>query len=302
MPWEVDYALLSFTQLSKAKYYINKEDKIFVDVTLNLSNYLIDWEKSLLPKSFFKEKFEQLQNLLDGYTCRFFIYEGDDLYGGLNSQKVSIEDHIDHYMVMNPDMYFDEKSIYYLIESSKAVTNKYVVITQEIPKLWDSSWDEISNKHFVNTPYSEWDKLTLHECTYILNQQEEEATLASTSAFKWAGWMDLYNKSMWEEIWEYHDDWNGYGACDNYTMMLGTLAKQCGVDICQYVLRGQVVQPYWANKGGIGFHEYYKNNISLKEIPNQRQQFDEKIPFYIKKGLDYILEKNNKQNIFKHLQ
>jgi hypothetical protein len=37
MPWELDYALLTFVQLKKSKYYINNEDKVYIDVTLNLS-------------------------------------------------------------------------------------------------------------------------------------------------------------------------------------------------------------------------------------------------------------------------
>ena len=50
MPWELDYALLSFTQLKKSKYYLEDSDKVYIDVTLNLSSYIIDWEKSKIAK------------------------------------------------------------------------------------------------------------------------------------------------------------------------------------------------------------------------------------------------------------
>ena len=40
MPWEIDYALLTFTQLKKSSYYLNKKDKVKIDTTLNLSDYL----------------------------------------------------------------------------------------------------------------------------------------------------------------------------------------------------------------------------------------------------------------------
>jgi hypothetical protein len=45
MPWDIDYALLWLTQLQKSSYYLNKEDEIVVDVRLNLTSYLIDWDK-----------------------------------------------------------------------------------------------------------------------------------------------------------------------------------------------------------------------------------------------------------------
>lgn len=292
MPWELDYALLSFLQLSKAKYHLGIEDKVFVDVTLNLSTYLIDWEKSLLPKAFFKEKFEQLQVLLEGYDCRFFLYEGDKLYGGLDSQKVATESHIDYYMIMNPDTYFNEKAIYYLVESSKIIPNRYFIITQEVPKLWDYSWDEISNKRFTDVAYDKWHELTLHECRYIVEQQGEEVELEPTASFKWAGWMDLYSKSMWEDFWTYHTDWEGYGACDLYTMVLASQAKSRGIDIQQYILRNQIVHPYWANSKLKGLHEYYKENIYLREVPNQRQEFDKKMQNYLERGLDNIINKS----------
>ena len=50
MPWEIDYALLTFSQLKKSSYHLNPEDKIYIDVGLNLSSYIINWEQSKLPK------------------------------------------------------------------------------------------------------------------------------------------------------------------------------------------------------------------------------------------------------------
>ena len=41
MPWELDYALLSFTQFKKSKYYLTEEDTIEINPVLNLSSYLI---------------------------------------------------------------------------------------------------------------------------------------------------------------------------------------------------------------------------------------------------------------------
>ena len=64
MPWEIDYALLSYTQLKKSKYYLSDDVEVIIDTHLNLSNYLIDWEKSVLPKSHFVTKYNDLAILL----------------------------------------------------------------------------------------------------------------------------------------------------------------------------------------------------------------------------------------------
>ena len=41
MPWEIDYALLTFTQLKKSKYHLPDNVNITIDSALNLSSYLM---------------------------------------------------------------------------------------------------------------------------------------------------------------------------------------------------------------------------------------------------------------------
>ena len=293
MPWELDYALLSFTQLKKSKYYLNDNDKIYVDVTLNLSSYLINWGNSKIPKEFFIEKFESLQPLLKDYICRFKIYDGDKLYGGLNTQRESTEDHIDFYSVLNPDMYFNETLLSYLIESSKIIKNKFFIITPQIPKCWDLTWDVISNKHYLDVKYEDWNNLDAYDIRYFLKNNNEEISLSSINDFKFAGWFDIYSKEFWNNFFVGFDDWNGYGACDLYAITLSHFAKTQNLDIQQYVLENQIVCEY--EIGPLKYNnlsKYYKDMLVLNDIPNQREQFDAKINEYLNKGIKQLKEKN----------
>ena len=146
MPWEIDYSMLSFTQFKKSKYHLTEDDTIEVSACLNLSSYLIDWENSKLPKQFFIDKFNQLSKLLVDYKYTPKIYDGDELYGHLDFQRESVSKEVDFYINVCPDMYFSEYLLSYLISASKQAPNKYFVITPEINKLWDGTWDEISKK------------------------------------------------------------------------------------------------------------------------------------------------------------
>jgi hypothetical protein len=87
MPWELDYALLSFTQLKKSKYYLDGEDTIEINPSLNLSSYLVNWEKSKLSKDLLIDRFNQYLKLLNDYKVTAIIYEGDELYGHLDHQR-----------------------------------------------------------------------------------------------------------------------------------------------------------------------------------------------------------------------
>ena len=110
MPWEVDYALLSFTQFKKSKYYLNlDEDEIIFSIELNLSKKIFNWNKSKLPKQFFIDKYNQILKLLnEDYEVEGNIYEGPLLRGHLQHQREAIKPDIDFYISVCPDTYFSE--------------------------------------------------------------------------------------------------------------------------------------------------------------------------------------------------
>lgn len=292
MPWELDYALLSFTQLKKSKYYLDEKDKVYIDVTLNLSSYIINWEESRIPKDFFINKFKSLQPLLKDYICHFEIYNDNKLFGGLDSQLLSTENHIDGYTVLNPDIYFSENLLSLLIEGSKSVTNKYFTITPQIPKLWDNTWDVISHPKYNGISYKEWNTLDTYDVRYFNKYQIDEIRLTPTNTHKWAGWMDLYNKNSWNDFWVSHKDWTGYGPCDWYSMILSQYAKTKGVDFQQYILENQIVCEYEIGPlKDKNFSKYYKDMLVLNNIPNQREQFESRMQEYLQKGIQQLKDK-----------
>ena len=155
MPWEIDYALLSFSQLKKSKYHLPSDVNVEIETVLNLSSYIINWEESKLPKDFFIKKYNQISNLLIDYIHNKKTYEGEDLYGHLDFQRDSISSTTDFYLNICPDMYFSEHLLSLLIQSSQQIHNKYFVVTPEISKLWDFTWDEITNGKYQSIPYDQ---------------------------------------------------------------------------------------------------------------------------------------------------
>jgi hypothetical protein len=293
MPWELDYALLSFSQLKKSYYYLNKDDQIYIDVVLNLSSYIINWEETKIPKEFFIDKFKNLQSLLKDYTCKFTIFDQNTLYGGLDSQRASTEDYIDFYVILNPDIYFSETLLFHLIESSKLIKNKSFTVTPQIPKLWDYTWDIISHSYYKDLPYEEWDSLDVYDVRRFSKNLEEDIYLTPNDTHKWAGWMDLHDKNTWDWFWGSHQDWTGYGGCDFYAMQLSQYAKQQGVDFQQYILENQIICEYEIGPlKGNKLSSHYKNQIVMNEIPNQRKQFDEKMEGYLMNGVKMLKQKN----------
>ena len=292
MPWEIDYALLSFTQLKKSKYHLSEEDNVTIETVLNLSSYTINWGESKLPKEFFIEKYNQISTLLEGYTHIKHVYEGDQLYGHLDLQRECISPKIDFYLSICPDIYFSEHALSYLIEASKQIDNKYFTITTQISKVGDADWDEITNSKYVNIPYSDYLEVDIFDVMHNNRYNEEEKSLHPTKKSKWAGWFDLYNKALYEELCPSQEDWKGYGPWDLYSLILTNHLKSQGVDFQQYLIQGETIWMYpsgpLAKNGLNGFAQYYKDFLQLNPIPNQRQEFESKLNEYLQRTINQL--------------
>ena len=294
MPWEIDFALISFLQLKKSKYHIDPTVNIKITAVLNMSDYLINWDNTKLPKELFKQKFEDLGVLLKDYEYDPVIIEGPEQYGILEMQKNSYESDVDYYINITQDMYFSETLLSSLIEATKLVKNKYFVITPEIYKMWDHTWDEITNEKYIDIPYDQWDKADIFDIRHDLKTSDQEMYLYPTQRSKWAWWLDLYNKAFYEDFAPVQDDMKGYGAWDWYTLLLTEHAKSKGTDFQQYVLKGQTIYEYPIGPlKARGFTGYYKDYFDIKvNALDQRTVFESKMQQYLNHGIEQLKIKN----------
>jgi hypothetical protein len=294
MPWEIDYALLTFTQLKKSLYHISEDDNIEIVSVLNLSSYIINWEESKLPKEYFTHKYKDISKILEGYNTSK-IYEGNEIYGHLDLEKEIISSEVDYYISICPDICFSEYALSYLIESAKQIKNKYFAITPQTSKVGDVSWDEITNPKFITTPYKDYLKINVFDVNNT-NKLETDRYVYPINKSKFAGWFDLYSKSMIEELCPYQEDWKGYGPWDLYSIILTNHLKSQGVDFQQYLLKGETIWMYPSGPliedGMNGFSGYYRNLVSTYSIPDQRQAFESNLNLYLQKTLISLKEKN----------
>jgi hypothetical protein len=296
MPWEIDYALLTFTQLKRSKYHISNDFNITIETVLNLSSYLIDWDKSKLPKEYFIEKYNDISNLLCDYTHIKRIYDGDNLYGHLNLQRECITNDTDYYISICPDMCFSEYLLPYMLQCVTHITSKYFVLTPQISKFWDSSWDVITNPLYSNIDNSNWDKTDVFDVMF--NNNDSEVKLSTVQQNKWAGWFDLYSKDFYETLCPILPNWSGYGGWDLYSLIIVNQVKQFNIDFAQYVLEGQTIFEY--STGPLygtnrdGFSKYYKSMIVSKDQNTnlQRSEFENNVMTYVNETITNLKKLN----------
>ena len=290
MPWELDYALLTFVKLKKSYEYLSKDIEIIFDCVLNLSDSIIDWKKSRIEKKHFIDKFYSLKNLVSCFNInRYEVIDGDKLYGHLNLQKECISDDVDGYIYMCPDQNFDETLIAYMCKAAKTINDKYFILTSEIYKGWDSSWNPISSDKYKDVSYDDCGQ----ECPYKLEYENfyNDVSVKKISEIKFAGWVDYYSKDFINEFAKIPDDWNGYGPWDFYSMVLSYNFNKLNLKekIHQYVLTGKIIYPIESKPYPDGFKKYYKDLLEMKNL-NQRLDIENKISETIKKR---ILEINS---------
>lgn len=291
MPWEMDYALFSFTQLKKSLYHIPQDVEITVETCLNLSSHIINWDESKLSKEFFIERYDSISTLLKGYKHNKKIYEGDRFYGHLDTQKEAIESDVDYYITLYPDVLFDEKLIAYYCKAIKLIQNKYFIITAQITKMWDPSWDIITNPLYHNIPYKQWQQKDCFDIVHDQTNSPKNIELALLPTSKFAGWIDLVNKETYEKLIPIWDEWEGYGGWDFYGMMVTEIYKQAGGDFQQYLLEGQTIIEWTTGFVGHPLVNSYKKFLSFNKVENQGEIFKQNVFKYVEKRISEFNEK-----------
>jgi hypothetical protein len=280
LPHEIDWFEWQSRQLKIGSYYINKSDRVIVDVTLNLN--FIDWESSQIPQSFFIAKFEQIKQLYDWCEPIFEIDVDKKCLGCGDKRKQSIElSTADNIIYLDSDIIFKPETLFYLIEYSKIISNEYYIISPEIVKLWDNSWDVLVNEKYINDSacpikYINFDPFLL------LNEKLLQTNLKPINNFKFGGgWFNLISTKLLK-LTGIPDSLNPYGPDDTYVMYCSEHLKNKGYNIQQYVVKNIIVtennkyrlSPYSNFLSSINgevlrkeFREKSNNNLSI-EVQN----------------------------------
>lgn len=293
MPWEIDYALLTFTKFKKSKYYLPSNIRITIDSVLNLSSFVIDWNNTLLPKNYFIDKYNTISLLLKNYIHNKKIYDDNKLYGHLNLQKEAISADTDYYIGLCPDIYFSDTLLLDLISNAITIPNKYFVLTPQICRMWDESWEILTHPKFAVGPHYGWEKTTdIFDVDNYLKTSNKKSYIVPMNQYRWAGWFDLYNKAFYEDLVYVPEDWEGYGGWDTYGANVCYYANHFGLDFQQYRLDEQIIFEYGIgplNTDGVwGFSNYYKKYITKKDVSEQRDLFNKNLPRYVKERVEKL--------------
>lgn len=239
LPHEMDWFEWQIKQLKQGSYYLEEDDKVIIDVTLNLN--LIEWDKSQLPKQFFIDKFFQLEKLCDWCETQFIIDDENKCLGCDDKRREAIRlTTSDNILYLDSDLIFKPELLKYIIDSAKVIPNDYYIISPQTVKMWDNSWDILTNKKYINN-IANMQEYYNNDPFKIISENIEDINITPINQFKFGGgWFNLISTKLLK-LTDIPDSFGPYGIDDLYVMLCCNILKQKQYNIQQYILEGITV-------------------------------------------------------------
>jgi len=229
-PWEIDDLDRQIDQHIKSSYYIENNNKIIFDVTMNIN--IIDWDGSKISLEYFLNKFKYIETKLKQYfTTEFDL---DSTIKGCTDKRRQSQFKIQDFIIwLDSDLYFSYLTLPFLIQASRQINDSDFILSPEIIKYWDSSWDVITHHKFLNESYNHRDYFDLYNIDNLVNNNDISIRKNNTIKFG-GGWFTLIKSTVFNKI-PLVDELGSYAPDDTYLSL-------CGDQIIpQYILEGVVV-------------------------------------------------------------
>lgn len=273
-PWEIDDLDRQSDQHIRGSYYIENDNKVIFDITMNTN--MVDWDESKIPLSYFVDKFKYIETKLKQY----FITEFDlnkNINGCTDKRRQSQFKNQDFIIWLDSDLYFSHLTLPFLIQASKQINKDNFILSPEIIKYWDHSWDCITHHRFLGEPHNHRDYFDLYSVDNLVSSNNISIRKNNTIKFG-GGWFNLIKSTIFNKI-PLIEELGPYAPDDTYLSLCG------GNIISQYVLEGVVVSE--VGKRFLENKNYIKPLLEIK-IQDKQKISDQYL---------YELVKNFHQNI-----
>jgi hypothetical protein len=161
------------TALKEASCQTNGDVEYELSVTMDMSDSKINWEKSILPKGLFEDKFDNIKKICNWCNVSFDINQNKDCFGCADKRRndsVKYRNKCDAFVWLDPDIYFPKHILTGLGAAVNGINNKYYLVTPEIIRYWDSSWDVITNKKFLSEPFNHRDFFDMYSVDAVCQE------------------------------------------------------------------------------------------------------------------------------------
>lgn len=274
-PWEIDLLQDMADRLKSSSTFIDKTKyTVIFDVTMNVSSYAIDWSQTQIPKEFFINSFNSICNKLNYFVnVDSYIDETTIIFGCVDKRRQSIKKSNDNdYIIwLDLDVHFPIHMLATICNALELITDEYFIITPETVKMWDTTWDVITNYRYSNDhpkqrkfPGNEIFNADYYNFMDYIN---DNITIQRLENFKFSGgWFNVFSAKLLKLI-DIPQSFGSYGLEDTYIMDICNTCRQFRYPVYQYVIRNLIVSEYQFSGHGFNFNfdSLVKNVLPSKD-------------------------------------
>ena len=287
-PYEIDNYQTFIHQLRRNLNYV--KDEIIFSPYLNLSTYFYNWRDSKLKSDYFVNRFKELNNIVkDKCELDSTVNYDDKILGAFSYKTMFLEqykDEVDAFIWFDSDMIFPDNSLISLITSHKVVKDKHCIITPQIHRLWDTTWDVLVNEKYINTPASHDNYFGFDGYRLFKTPEEDLLVIKNEQRFKFAsGWCNLLSADLFKDYINFDYSLGHYGPDDTFIMnILDHYKFNKGKDINQYIIKNLVVTENYKHS-----LNQYKDYITKNDNIKTKEEFTEEVKIAVSKRLNKII-------------
>ena len=279
LPNELDDLGKLLDRLSKGSKFLTQSQKnrIKFSIVLGISDEIIDWDLSKVSKKECIDQFLSLKKYTKWAKLSNFT-PSEDISGCTTMRVNSSHSNSDYYLWLDSDIVFDPLSLSYFLNSIPILESNAIdkfILSPEIVRIWDETWDCLVNEKFKNKPLNYHKSNNPYTDTQLsedaeFNLVEVNNRIINQPYMKFAGgWFNLISKKLLSEI-PLPIDFSHYGWEDTYIMYASHLLNN--PKIKQFKIKNIIVCENYYDRV-ISF----KNEIMLKDRREEYRSFNQKI-------------------------
>jgi hypothetical protein len=258
-----------------------QRSQIRFNIVMGVSDEIIDWSKSTVSKEQCIDEFQALKPLTDWAGVSEFT-ASTEISGCTSMRRISSYSDSKWYLWLDTDIVYDPKTLVYMLHSIESVESagySKFVISPEIVRQWDETWDCLVNERFIAKPIGYQATNNPYIDTIIESESEMELEVVhNRNPIDWpfmkfgGGWFTVISKPLLDAA-KFPKNYGHYGLDDTYVMWAAQILND--PMILQFKIRNVIVcENYFdritTHKDKISFidrrEEYLKQNEELFTI------------------------------------
>ncbi|MFA5549772.1 MAG: hypothetical protein WDA10_14605 [Porticoccaceae bacterium] len=287
LPYEIDDLSRMVNQLKLGANLLSGRHQWVMDVNLCLADDMVDWGNSSIDKQFFVEKLNNLARQSDWCEARFTCIE--HIKGCVSQRRKSLLENpdADHFIWIDGDIFFSERTITFVEQAAERLsdTNPMFILTPEVVRLWDSTWDCLVNEQYISKPLgyqAENDPFTDSGIKGKVSLELVNCNVKGQPRFKFAGgWFTCLSAPLLNRV-RIPETFGHYGLEDTFIMHAAEKFVELGLeDIKQFKLKNAIVCENYKFRD----YAYLLNRLS---IIDRRVEFKKISELNFRKELDSL--------------